>query len=125
MLINFRFTATLCNVLFAALLILLIHWMKHGSEHSNTGYSGNTKFIVPFDTNYCPWLRLGQLMVSHGIINFLFPSSVNKCIIFPEVLLQISPLLCPRHHNYNTYKKQPQSSHQVNNIKKNHIDSLI
>ena len=118
MLINFRFTATLCNVLFAALLILLIHWMKHGSEHSNTGYSGNTKFIVPFDTNYCPWLRLGQLMVSHGIINLLFPSSVNKCIIFPKYSNKY------RHYcafvitlrDYNTYKKQPQSSHQVNNI---------
>ena len=47
-----------------------------------TGYSGNSKFIVPLETDYWPRLRFGQYSVSLGAINLLLPSyPVNMYLI--------------------------------------------
>ena len=43
-------------------------------KHLLTGYSGNSKFIFPLHTSYCPCLCLGWYLVSWGIIYLLLPS---------------------------------------------------
>ena len=47
------------------------------------GFSRNSIFIVPLDTNYFPRLRLGKQLVPRGTIKMLFLSNpYNNCILY-------------------------------------------
>ena len=74
-------------------------------KHLFTGYSGNSKFIVPRDTSYCSLLCLEQQLMSRRTMNLLFAAQgdswclwniklaitfipVNTCIIFLTTFLK-------------------------------------
>ena len=58
------------------------------------GFSRNSIFIVPLDTNYFPRLRLGKQLVPRGTIKMLFLSNpYNNCFIIPARSIITSQVL--------------------------------
>ena len=62
---NMTIMFCVCLVLQSLMLFAII-------KHLFTGYLGNSKFIVPRDTNYCSLLCLEQQLMSRRTMNLLF-----------------------------------------------------